>query len=68
MTRWERASGHLIPFRRIPRRLLGNVHHWPRPDGGKLAPFLLKAIDDFLDDFSKLLVNFDGIVTVNSGD
>ena len=43
-------------------------HHRPGPCSGELPPSLLKVIDDLLNDFPKLLINLDRIVTMNSGD
>ncbi len=51
-----------------PLKWLGYFHHRPRPHRRKLPPCLLKVIDDLLNDFPKLLVNLDRIVTVNSSD
>jgi hypothetical protein len=56
------------PLQASLQTLLRYVHHRPRPWDGKFLPILLKAIDDLLNDFPKLLIHFDGIVTVNSGD
>jgi hypothetical protein len=53
--------------RNIPERL-GNFHHRTRARFWKFPPCLLKVINDLLNDFPKLLVNLDRIVTVNSGD
>src|SRR4051812_42237449 len=48
--------------------MLGHFHHRPRSRGWKFPPCLLKMIKDLLNDFSKLLVNRDRIVTVNPSD
>jgi hypothetical protein len=46
----------------------GFFHHRSRSRSWKLSPCPLKVIDDFLNDFSKLFVYRDRIVTVNSSD
>ena len=47
---------------------LGYFRHRPRSRGRKFPPYLLKVIYDLLNDFPKLLVNLDRIVTVNPSD
>ncbi len=47
---------------------LRDLHHRSRSCGWEFTPRLLKVVDYFLNDFPKLLVDFDRVVAVNSSD